>query len=337
MLVEITINGTLHRVSTYDRALTHLWKSEIASFSEMQIKLDSKYGGYARPTFGNIDFLPSLFSDPDDWNPQPPISCPIVIKYSSTTEEAATTLFTGTAHLKSVSRDSIIYSLYPPEYDVSVDEQAFSDTLVNVASWCCGASYLNLTLDSTKARATSPAVTHTTGDVILLDELSKICAFYSHYFYISGSTLYLVDMFHTEDMEEITEFDVMAPYYEYPSPYSKLTSADSSIDGSCAYGDPYNVAAYHDTDANIVAALGKIKTLVEKGEMIVPFPTVATAPAIGEFRTLTDESLENPKATTILTSEINYNFDEDVAVVRGLDVSSLWEDTAFDDADTVVD
>lgn len=113
LLVEITINGVVNRVSVEGHGLSHNWKPRIIGFDAPTLALPSDHGGYAKLEFGGISFSPLLFVG--DW--PPPVSCPIAIYYTDTTEAARELLFKGMAHLLGFNRERISYSLYGPAYD----------------------------------------------------------------------------------------------------------------------------------------------------------------------------------------------------------------------------
>lgn len=124
LLVEITINGTMHRVSNeWIYELTNPWRGYIVSFSPPQYQLSSLHGGYCRVGFGSVQFSPDLFDgDAGDW--PPPVSCALTAKYTATTEAAAQTMFTGTAHLKEITRTGITYDLYAATHDTNLLSEA---------------------------------------------------------------------------------------------------------------------------------------------------------------------------------------------------------------------
>ncbi len=113
LLVEITISGTVNRVSVEGHALINNWKPLVINFDAPTLALPSDHGGYAKMSFGSISFNPLLFATA--W--PPPISCPIAIYYTDTTEAARETVFVGTAHLSTFDREGITYSLYGPFFD----------------------------------------------------------------------------------------------------------------------------------------------------------------------------------------------------------------------------
>jgi hypothetical protein len=125
MLVEITINGTLHRVSDEQQELTHPWDRLVDGLSAPQLSLDQAYGGYCRVNYGKIDFNPELFDE--DW--PPPISCTITIKHTETTEEAAVTLIDAVAHIGAggITEDTISYNLFRATYDTELLDEVTDD------------------------------------------------------------------------------------------------------------------------------------------------------------------------------------------------------------------
>jgi hypothetical protein len=113
LLVEVTINAVVKYVSIDGHALTNNWRPRVLSFDAPQISIPSNHGGFAKMTFGSISFSQELFSG--DW--PPPMSCPIAIYYTDTTETARELVFEGTANLTSFNYEAINYDLMGPDYD----------------------------------------------------------------------------------------------------------------------------------------------------------------------------------------------------------------------------
>lgn len=113
LLVEITINAVVNRVSVEGHALTYNWTPRIIGFDAPTLTIPTDHGGYAEMQFGSITFNPALFAT--DW--PPPVSCPISIYYTDTTEAARELVFSGTAHLTAFTRASVSYKLFGPSYD----------------------------------------------------------------------------------------------------------------------------------------------------------------------------------------------------------------------------
>ncbi len=106
LLVEITINGTTNYVSIDGHALSHNWRPRIIGFNAPTYGIPSDHGGYTKMSFGSISFNPILFQD--DW--PPPVSCPIAIYYTDTTEADRELVFTGMEHISSFDREVITYA-----------------------------------------------------------------------------------------------------------------------------------------------------------------------------------------------------------------------------------
>lgn len=104
LLVEITINATLNRVSILGHALTNNWKPYIIAFDNPIMAPNTDYGGFCHLRFGAIYFSPELFAS--DW--PPPVSCPIAIYYTATTEAARELIFDGTAHRQNFNREEVV-------------------------------------------------------------------------------------------------------------------------------------------------------------------------------------------------------------------------------------
>lgn len=219
LLVKLTVGVTNHYVSNEHLAIERFYDARVASLSQLRVATRQPYGGFAEPSYGQIEFLPTVFTA--SW--PPPMSCPIVISIAVTGESDAEIIFEGTAHLNEPKRDGIIYDLYGPEITTTVTDAVYADTLVNIFSAAC--TTLSLTLDSTKARVSSPAVDYMAdGKNLLIDNLSDMAAFFTHRFYIENSTLYLIDCLLDNGTLAMTEFDVFSPSYPAPSPIKKVTA-----------------------------------------------------------------------------------------------------------------
>lgn len=113
LLCEFTINSVVNYLSIKGHALTHNWKPRIASFDAPTLSVPTNHGGYAKMSFGNISFNPTLFAD--DW--PPPVNGAIALYHTATTEAARELVFEGTAHLREIKRASVTYDLYGPSFD----------------------------------------------------------------------------------------------------------------------------------------------------------------------------------------------------------------------------
>jgi hypothetical protein len=277
--------------------------------------------------FGNIRFAPDLFDD--DW--PPPRECDIVAYYTATTEAAKETLFSVTASLRKINRKFVEYAIHAPAYTTEVASgTVFNDTLDNIVSWACIESRLNLTVDSSAARSTSPDIVYTTTrDYLLIDLLSEFCAFHTHLFYISGSTLYLVDMLEDNGSRTLTEFDYFPSTYEYKAPTRECTDNTYSSFSVYTYGRQIVCGAYHNTQANVEGAYDLIMTIANKVGAEIAIPFAGSIPAPGEKISWTDRSLAVNSDTWIRARNIRYDFDNYRIIVTG--EGQITEGAATDD------
>ena len=316
LLVEATINGTTYYTSMEGHALTHYWDSHIIGFDPPKYQLSEFYGGYVRPGFGAVSFSHDLFAS--EW--PPPINIVISIYYTATDEASKEFLFAGVAHLTSISRESIEYEFYSPSYTTTVaDLTAFDDTLVNVATWFCNAARLNLTLDSTYARVVNPDVKFTvSGDQIAINLLSEICAFFTHLFYISSGTLYLIDMLLDAGSATLTEFDYFPSEYLYEVPVAIARTTNYSSTSAYPYGQEISLSTeFVDTEAKITAALDNLITVMNMAKCSLKIPFIGSIPTPGKKLSWTDTSLGQDTDAYIRARTISYDFENEEVVVEG--------------------
>lgn len=316
LLVEVTINGNLKRVSIEGLALEHYWDQHIISIDPPQYRIQKPYGGYVRPGFGSISFSHELFSD--NW--PPPVGIDIKKFYTETNEADKELLFEGKAHLRSITRDAITYELFSDAFSTTIaDSTLFDDSLVNVVTWFCDSSRLNLSVNSTYARNPSPAVKHTTsGEQLAVNLLSDICAFFTHLFYIENGTLYLIDMLGDAGSESLTEFDFFPSVYDYDVPVSAVRSNSYVRMSSYPYGNELNVGTeYHDTQSNIEDALDDILSIVNKAKCRLRVPLEGSLPKPGKKISWTDTSLGRDTSAYIRCRSIRYDFIKYEAVIEG--------------------
>ena len=304
LLSEVVINSTTHYVSDEWHQLTRLYEPKIASYTPVRYGLPVVYGGFAKPKWGDRSFLPDLF-DGTDW--PPPKTITVTDKLTETTEAAAITVFAGTLHLASYNETEVVYTPHGEEYTATIaDSTALSGTLASIFTTYCGATHLNLTLDTTDARGTTPTITYTTsGEQMTIDVLSDLAAYCTHCFYIKGTTLYLVDMLAGDDNSySLDEFGYfMGSEYRAQQPVSLIKGTDTSsnersVDGSYQYGEELTVDIYDNNQTRVETELGNIKTLVEKDYYrFRVIPESDKLPTIGEVITVTNESLQ--ESTTV--------------------------------------
>ena len=316
ILCEFTPSGgDMVRCSMEDFSNIHLWKSYITSIASIKISMPQRWGGYAAPTFSDISFSPDMFSDSDNW--PPPESADVRMLWIAGTDETdGTEIFSGTAVVGDIGLTEIKYTLKRPDAAATVAAStAYAATLASVMTTLCGASYLNLAIDTTRARIPSPAVSYTTTDEILaIDLASGLCAFFGHGFYIEAGTLYLIDMYDiTTAQTTVSEWDITGASYRYESRYSTAKCGDYTVTSATVLnGDELSIAtAYHGTQANIEDALDIILAIanrpaIELSAMITDDPLT-----IGKCYVFVDESTALPLQSICVSADIVYNFDNE--------------------------
>lgn len=318
LLVEITINGTLARISNLQHNLTNSWAKRIVSIDPIVRQVSTTHGGYCALGYGSIQLSPELFEN--DF--PPPIECDITLKFTESTEAAAVTLFTGVAHLSLWDREVFVYELWRDDYStVIADSTAFtsSDTLLTVFTWACNAARLNLTLNSTLAESPSPDIYYTTsGDELLISFLDKLAAAHGHIFYISGSTLYLIDCNEDNGSRTLARWE-RQPSYMQEAPITMAKTTNYYQTSSYGYGAEITVLEYDNTQATIETYLSKILGIHHKRRANIVIPMEGTLPVPGEKVSWRDQNLNiiDENYGYIRLRNITYDFNRNRIVLDG--------------------
>lgn len=315
ILIEWTMNTTLHRISQEGVALTNWWAPLVAAFDSPQWNLATPYGGQVRLAFGSITLSPDLFGAAD-W--PPPAVCDLVVKYTATTEAAAETLFSGKAHLLALDQSSITYDLFETAYTATqASGTTYNATLTTVFATL--AASLGVSLDTTLARSPSPAVNYTTTALArTIDIANDLAAFYTHLFYISGSTLYLVDMAADNGAETLTEFDFFSTSgTRFDVPVNIAMTTNFARTSAYPYGSTLSLTEYHPTAANVNTELDNIIEISNQPKTTLDMPLVGGLPLPGKKLSWTDDSLTHSTAMVIRARSIRFDFSADSVQITG--------------------
>ena len=315
ILCEFTPSGgSLIRISTEDKALAHQWYGYILGLDSIRFELKSPAGGYAKPSFSDLRLSPEMFEDLS-WPPE--YNADVIIKWTEDTEANAVTLFEGTATLNEFDRNFVSYALKMPEFDYTITESpsypTYSDTLANVFTSLC--SSLSLTLNTDDARGTSPSVSYTVdADQQAIDMMAAMAEFFTHAFYVSGGTLYLVDMLGTDTASELTEDDFTPARYRNRQPVSLVQCNSKSADGSDKNGDEIELGTrYSAGGASLTPHLENYVICIERDTAEITCPITDETPRILDYVTLYDESTIQPTTFTGRVISVLYNFDSELA------------------------
>jgi hypothetical protein len=322
LLVQLTVNGSIRYVSIDGHSLTHNWRPFITGMEAPRIYLPTHHGGYAQLTWGSISFDPALFSSTveswTDW--PPPASCAITASHTDTDEASATLIFAGTAYLASPGTEKVTYDLYGPSYDETVGAMAYNNTLNSVMTSILTTIPEITIVDTSAARSPSPNVAFTTsGSQLAIDLASEVAGFYSHLFYIVGSTAYLVDMLADNgSMAALTEFEFFEfPTYTY-SPKAKAVAGNYTRYSAYPLGGDLSATPYHTTQANIEAALDDILTVENAPRASVNLPMAAgNFPTFGEKITFPDTSQAADLSTWIRARNVTFDFMQEIITIEG--------------------
>jgi hypothetical protein len=283
--------------------------------------LSEDYGGYAEPSFSELNISPDAF---DTWPPDGDATIKVMLLDMDETDETkAVTIFDGYGTPEQFDHEGVEFTLYSTGYTATIAEDATqTGTVLSLMTSYC--STLGLTLDSTHARSTSPAVSYTpSSEELMIDVMDEMCAFFTHGFRIIDGTLYLFDMLTTGDIAEVTEFSMQEATYGKAEPLIEVTCGDYSVSGSSTYGDDVSIStAYHTTGAAINAALTNIKTVLEKDVVEIESTTGQVSINVLDDFSVYDESTKAATSITAKAKSVLYNFDNDTVNIEGIGVLS---------------
>jgi len=236
-----------------------------------------------------------------------------------------------------------------PVGEVTISGAGEDGTVEDIVDWACGSSYLNFTLASPNARATSPRVSYwASSQEKLIDFLSNMTAFNTHLFYVSASTLTLVDMLVNNSSRTLTEFDFFPTQYNYTLPTKKITSkwivgeagewsnaatiSGSGLDAAVyvkrtdkelikesdfSFGNEIELMPYHYDISTIPTALNNILTILHKPKSNLRIPLQGDLPVPGEKISWSDTAMHIDTDMFIKARTIHYNFDNEEIVIEG--------------------
>lgn len=325
LLAELTVSSTIKRLSRSGYSGTYYWDNKIIDFSPIQYRSAQRYGGYVAPSFGSISFSPDLF---DSVNWPPPIKNPITLKWATSTgsETGANILFTGTAHLRKISREALVYDLYGPFLiHQTTGGSTFDMTLVQAIKSLSSSGNLNLIVSTSAARTPSPKIKYTvSGNQFSIDLAARFCEYGSHLFYLFSSSsnatmdsLKLVDMFANNGSRTLDEFDFLPSEYEYEQAISLVRSSTITAASTFPYGQEKSVEVYATASTDIQSALNNIRNILVKPRMRARLPITSVFPKPGEQIITTDESQGVATRMSFNARSISYDFNNEEIVVEG--------------------
>ena len=228
-----------------------------------------------------------------------------------------------------------------PVGEVTMSGLAAETDLQETFSWACNSARLNLTLNHTYDRDPSPEINYwATSQMLLTDFLSNVAAYFTHLYYIAGSTLNLVDMKKDNGSRSVGEFGYFPGRYLNDAPISILRSTwqtraaveetvgkyvkDFSHEAIRAslypYGNDKSVESFHDVRVNITTALTDILAFSMRQRMEIPIPLQGDLPVPGEAVSWSDDALPVKTDYKIRARSIRYDFQGGEAMITGEEV-----------------
>lgn len=224
-----------------------------------------------------------------------------------------------------------------PVGEVTISGTGSATTLVEIFTWACGASYLNLSLTSTLAAAFTVSY-WATSQKTLVSFLDELCAYACHLFYVNGDDLYLVSMAEGNGTDiELTENDFFPSKIMFAQPvsvlkttwiernaveetigkYIKETSNEESATGTHPYGNEETTECFQSVRASIQAALAAIYGYMASVRWETSIPLESTFPVPGQKVVALDESMGQAINITIHARDIEYDFDRRIIRLSG--------------------
>jgi len=108
LLIDLTINGTVHRISNEMLILEYPYLPKINTFTSPKMSAPSSHGGYCKISYGKVSFFPDLFED--SW--PPPKSLDMIAYYRETILADNQRLFYGTIFLTGTYSDRVEYNFF---------------------------------------------------------------------------------------------------------------------------------------------------------------------------------------------------------------------------------
>jgi hypothetical protein len=110
-----------------------------------------------------------------------------------------------------------------------------------------------LSLITTNARVVSPDISHwATSQMPVIDFMSNLCAFFTHYFYIKEDVMYLGDMLLDNGTDTADEFDYFDATYTAGEPTSQVSSSWTTYEAENGFVDEVRTARFIKTIENTV-------------------------------------------------------------------------------------
>ena len=327
LLLSVKHDGVVYRYGIKDQALAAQWHGVIVGLDPVKLALSTKHGGFLRVSAGQIRFVPSAFGGVETWSINawpPPKELDAIFRCNSTGLEGSARLFEGKLYRESVSEREVVYDVYIPSYTetiaggTSLASWPMTNSLIGFFEKVC--DVLGLTLDSSKATGSPPALSHVlSNERLVIDVASEVAAFCSHLFWIADGTLYLQQMSATNgtlSLKNPNDF-FRSPTYSDEIPVNRVVAGAYEYVGSdYPYGVDYSLPANYTGDNSQLQGIYELVN-GQWAEVSVPAESGCGEFLPGKQVTLHDARLAVPSETVISMRGASYLFDKFQVVLSG--------------------
>jgi hypothetical protein len=223
-----------------------------------------------------------------------------------------------------------------PVGEITVSGTGASSTLINIFSWACGATHLNLSYDSSLATAFTASFWATSQET-LVAFLDRLAAYANHLFYIVNETLYLVDIASDNGTLALTEFDFFPASITFAAPVATLktnwtdrtavedstgkhimeTPQEVSVVGVHPYGNAETIDSFQTDKALVSTALTRVLSSMAASRWETSIPLQSTFPLPGLKITAVDASMGQNVNVLIHATDIEYDFENCEVKIAG--------------------
>lgn len=327
LLLSIRYGGVMHRYSLQDQTLGAQWHGVVMGVDPVKMALPTRHGGFLRVSAGQVRFAPSAFGGVDVWSINawpPPKELDVTFRCKAGYESGAVKLFEGKLYRVSITETAVVYDVYISSFTetiaggTSLASWTTTNSLIGFFEKVC--NVLGLTLNSSKATGSPPALSHVlSNERLVIDVASEVAAFCSHLFWIEDGVLYLQQMSAANGALSLTDPNdfFRSPAYSDDIPVNRVVAGAYEYVGSdYPYGVDYSLSANYTGDNS---QLQTIYDLVN-----AHWAEVATLPEIGYGKfvpgkqvTLRDARQVVPSETVVSMRSASYLFDDFRVVISG--------------------
>lgn len=327
LLLSVKHDGVVYRYGIKDQALAAQWHGTVKEVDPVKLSLPTRHGGFLKVSAGQVRFLPSAFGGVKPWSIDvwpPPKELDAIFRCNSTGLEGSAKLFEGKLYRESVSEKGVVYDVYIPSYTetiaggTSLASWPMTNSLIGFFEKVC--DVLGLTLDSSKATADPPTLSHNlSNERLVIDLASDVAAFCCHMFWIADGILYLQEMGvsnGSSSLKNPNDF-FRSPAYTDEIPVNRVVAGTHKFEGTeYPYGVDYTLSAnYTGNDSQLQGIYELVNG--QWAEVSVPAESGCGEFVPGKQVTLYDARLAVPSETIINMRAVSYDFIKSSVKIAG--------------------